>query len=514
MSLSKNSTLQQLGVVGAAASTVIALLSIKYKDRPLFYEHPEGIPHGPGYPVLGNLVDLIKSMHRVLDFELELYEKLDTQTLTMPIAGMPTTVMTIDPQNVEYILKGNFQNYLKGPQLKVALSELLGNGIFNANGEQWKYQRKAASHIFNVKNFRDEFTTVFVKEMRVMCDNILRKAVEETSIVDFHELMFKFTLDSFVLLGFGVQLDSLLKQEKVPFAVSFDHLQRLGAERLLNPLTPLQEAYTKYFKPWKMSSSDHLKQVDGFADSVIAKRRKEIAEGKDDHKDLLSRFMNTVNEHGEKLNDVELRDTVLNFIIAGRDTTAQALSWLFYNLALQPRVEQKIMEEINDQITDDIEYDSPALYEVINGMPYLHAVFYETLRLYPSVPANQKYALEDDVWPDGTVIKGGYYVSWSPYAQGRCAKVWGANAKDFYPERWIDEQGGLRRETAGKWPAFHAGPRICLGQNLATLEALVCVAMLMKRFKFTLAPGQNITYDISLTLPMKDGMKVFVDKRS
>lgn len=81
MSLSKNSTLQQLGVVGAAASTVIALLSIKYKDRPLFYEHPEGIPHGPGYPVLGNLVDLIKSMHRVLDFELELYEKLDTQTL-------------------------------------------------------------------------------------------------------------------------------------------------------------------------------------------------------------------------------------------------------------------------------------------------------------------------------------------------------------------------------------------------------------------------------------------------
>lgn len=89
--------------------------------------------------------------------------------------------------------------------------------------------------------------------------------------------------------------------------------------------------------------------------------------------------------------------------------------------------------------------------------------FYETLRLYPSVPNNQKYALEDDIWPDGTVIKAGYYVGWSPYAQGRCRQIWGPNAKEFYPERWIDEEGNLRRETAGKWPAFHAGPRICLG---------------------------------------------------
>jgi len=81
------------------------------------------------------------------------------------------------------------------------------------------------------------------------------------------------------------------------------------------------------------------------------------------------------------------------------------------------------------------------------------------------VPSNQKYALEDDIWPDGTVIKAGYYVSWSPYAQGRSTKVWGPNAKEFYPERWIDEEGNLRRENAGKWPAFHAGPRICLGKK-------------------------------------------------
>lgn len=102
---------------------------------------------------------------------------------------------------------------------------------------------------------------------------------------------------------------------------------------------------------------------------------------------------------------------------------------------------------------------------------------------------------------------------WSPYTQGRSTKIWGEKAKEFYPERWIDEEGGLRREAASKWTAFHAGPRVCLGQNLATLEALVCIAMLLKRYTFKLVPGQDVTYDFSLTLPMRDGMKVYVEKR-
>jgi fatty acid omega-hydroxylase len=137
---------------------------------------------------------------------------------------------------------------------------------------------------------------------------------------------------------------------------------------------PLKESVGKFFNPGKMSTTDHVNVVDKFAEDVITQRRKEIAEGIEGHKDLLSRFMNTLNENGEKLNDTELRDTVLNFIIAGRDTTAQALSWLFYNLSLQPRIEQKILEEIQDKISDDVERDSPALYEIINDMPYLHAV--------------------------------------------------------------------------------------------------------------------------------------------
>ncbi|CAO3693849.1 unnamed protein product [Rhizopus stolonifer] len=504
---------QQVAFAGAVASSALALLSIKYHDRPTFYEHNKDIPYVKGYPLLGNLPTLLSNIERIYDHQLDMFEELDVLTLKAPAAGLPKAIITIDPQNVEYLLKTNFSNYLKGPNFDKNLNELLGHGIFNANGEQWKYQRKTASHIFNVKNFRDDFTNVFIKEMHVMFDNILEKACKQGSCIDFHAIMFKFTLDSFVYLGFGVQLDSLLKEGNVPFAESFDFLQRRGAERFIDPTMRVKETFSNIFQAKEKTTKYNLHVIDSFAQEVIDKRRQEIDAGMEVKKDLLGRFMAASNETGEKLGDKELRDAVLNFIIAGRDTTAQALSWLFYSISLQPRIEKKMLQEINQHITDNLEQDSSALYEAINNMPYIHAVFYETLRLFPSVPSNQKYALNDDIWPDGTHVKAGTYISWSPYAQGRAEKVWGDDAKQFNPERWIDEQGKLKRESAGKWPAFHAGPRICLGQNLATLEALVCVIMLLRRYSFTLMQNQTVTYDLSLTLPMKHGLKMFVEKR-
>lgn len=80
------------------------------------------------------------------------------------------------------------------------------------------------------------------------------------------------------------------------------------------------------------------------------------------------------------------------------------------------------------------------------------------------VSSNQKYAVHDDVLPDGTHVKAGTYVGWLSYAQGRSKRIWGEDAKEFIPERWIDENGKLRREPAAKWSAFHVGPRVCLGK--------------------------------------------------
>ncbi|KAI8366734.1 cytochrome P450 [Radiomyces spectabilis] len=493
-----------------AAMASISVLAAVYNDRAVFDEHRKDIKTQAGWPLVGSLPLLIQYKDEIHDFLLEGFTRLDELTLTLSILGIPRHIATLDPRNVEHVLKSN---YIKGPEFHGSLNDLFGNGIFNANGEDWKYQRKTASHIFNVKNFRDQFTDVFVQEIEFMSKEIWDPAAENNTVVDFHDVMFKFTLDSFILLGFGVQLNALGSKDKVPFAAAFDEAQKNTFQRFVNPIWPVTERLLSLAMPWKPSMKDHLHVVDTFAREVTEKRRIQLANG-EEHKDLLSRFMNARNGQGEPLSNDELRDIVLNFVIAGRDTTAQALSWTFYMLLCHPRVEAKLVDEINQFIDDDVTHDSATLYEVIKNMKYAHAVFYEVLRLYPSVPLNQKYALKDDIWPDGTHIRKGDYILWCPYAQGRCEKVWGPDAKHFRPERWINAEGDLRRETQGQWPAFHAGPRVCLGQHLATLEALVAIIFLLKRYKFSLLPGQDITYQVSLTLPMKNGLMVSVEKRN
>lgn len=244
-----------------------------------------------------------------------------------------------------------------------------------------------------------------------MQNKIFDEACQDQQVIDFHDVMFKFTLDSFIELGFGVELNALSTKGKVPFAAAFDEAQKNTFLRFVNPIWPATERILSFLMPWKSSMNEHLGVVDTFAREVTEKRRVQIEAG-EVHKDLLSRFMDARNHKGNLLSNDELRDIVLNFVIAGRDTTAQALSWTFYMLMCHPRVEKKLLEEINQYISDDDLSDSAGLYEKIKNMTYAHAVFYEVLRHYPSVPLNQKYALNDDIWPDGTHIRKGDYILW------------------------------------------------------------------------------------------------------
>ncbi|KAI8332793.1 cytochrome P450 [Chlamydoabsidia padenii] len=499
------------GTYGAMATT--SLLAMIYNDRAVFTERREKVPFT--WPLLGSTFNFVKGVFQLHEVLGEGLNELETDTYSLNALVIPHMIFTIDPANIEHVLKNNFENYIKGPNFSGAMNDLFGHGIFNANGEEWKFQRKTASHIFNVKNMRDQITDVFIDKMKYMSAHLLDKAAEQNKVIDFHDLMYKYTLDSFIQVGFGVHLNSLCQEHKVPFAAAFDDAQKGTFFRIVDQFWPILEPIGTFFMPWifpDMKAS--VKIVDEYVHQVIARRREELVNDKTEANDLLSRFMMASNSEGVPLTNDELRDIVMNFVIAGRDTTAQALSWCFYMLTTHPRVERVLLEEIHQHVTDELLEDSSALYNTIKDkMIYTHAVFYETLRLYPSVPLNQKYALKDDMLPDGTHIKSGDYFVWSPYQQGRSEKVWGADAKHFRPERWIDEDGELKRESQSKWPVFHVGPRTCLGQTLATLEAVVVIISLLRKYKFTLCPGQDVTYQVSLTLPMQNGLKLSVEKR-
>ncbi|KAI7867588.1 cytochrome P450 [Spinellus fusiger] len=503
---------QKIGMASAAIAAFTTLLALKYPDRGLFQEKRPGIYYIPGLPIIGHLYEAISKFDIGHEIIYNLFLNSGKKSIVLLSLGLPFEIITIDPAIVEHILRTNFDNYIKGPQFNQSVKHLLGHGILNADGEQWKWQRKAASHIFNIQNLRNHCTEVFVSEIEIMCTNILDKAVSSHQPIDFSEIMNRYTLDSFVLIGFGINLESLKTDGIVPFAESIDICQEYIITKFINPFIDLTTAISSIFRPWKKNINDHMKIVDKFTENVIQHRREQIAMG-EEHHDLLSHFMTAVNEKGETLNNKELRDIIINFVIAGRDTTAQAISWEFYNLALYPDIEKKLLDEVNSKNFDKDMHNAPVLYEAVKNLTYAHAVFYETLRLHPSVPSNQKCAVEDDVLPDGTQIHKGDYICWSSYSMGRSTILWGEDATQFKPERWITPDGTLRHESQGLWPVFNAGPRVCLGQTLATFEALVAMIFLIKRYKFTLVPNQNITYRRSLTLAMKNGMKMFVENR-
>ncbi len=150
---------------------------------------------------------------------------------------------------------------------------------------------------------------------------------------------------------------------------------------MVSPLYGVKESINN-LKFWssKKSIGQHLKVVDDFAYNVIkdkrANQKEHVEELKEGNRktDLLVRFMNAKNAQGEFYTDEELRDSMLNFIVAGRDTSAQTLSWFFFSVMQSPRIEKKLLEEINEFITDGIELDSVKLYEAIQKMKYSHAV--------------------------------------------------------------------------------------------------------------------------------------------
>lgn len=202
--------------------------------------------------------------------------------------------------------------------------------------------------------------------------------------------------------------------------------------------------------------------------------------------------------------DRELIDIVLNFLIAGRDTTACWLSWTFFELSQRPEIVQLLRQEVKDKIGVVPSSNDDSL-ESMSKLPYLQAVVTEVLRLHPSVPVEIKFAESNDQLPDGTKISKGTAVLFSPFAMGRDARLWD-KPEVFDPSRWLSETGSFSDVSTFAFPVFNAGPRICLGKMLAYLEVKLLTTKLLDVFDFEQPVMHNGSYLSTITLPIKNGL--------
>ncbi|XP_059306293.1 cytochrome P450 704C1-like [Lycium ferocissimum] len=388
------------------------------------------------------------------------------------------------------------------------LNDLLGDGIFTVDGEKWTSQRKISSYEFSTKNLRDFSSAVF-RTSAVKLAQKVSEAVTSNQATEIQDLFTKSTLETVFKILLGVDLDTTT-EEGILFSSSFDEANAVTFYRYV-------DVFGKVKRFLNIGSEANMKKcikvVDEFVYKIIRNKTEQTTKLRDDSRvmkksDILSRFLE-MNETDPKY----LKDIILSFIIAGKDTTASTLSWFFYMMCKYPLLQEKIAEEVKkatgiNQNSSIDELAKSITDDALDKMQYFHASLTETLRLYPAIPVDGKLCLSDDTLPDGFRIMKGHAIAYQPWAMGRMKSLWGDDAEDFRPERWFDENGCFRQESPFKFTAFQAGPRICLGKEFAYRQMKIFSAVLLGTFRFKLSDEERrVKYRTMLTLHIDGGEK-------
>ncbi|KAH7291711.1 hypothetical protein KP509_29G029800 [Ceratopteris richardii] len=538
---------------GCVLLSACALLAVLYV---LCRRHPSSgsSPGVPSLPLVGCLPFILLNKHRLYEWTCEVFDRSASLTIRLTM-GSSVFFSTIDPQCIEHILKSKFSSYPKGPSFYPYFDELLGRGIFNCDGSLWRFQRKVASHVFTSASLRDFVVDVADTEISNRLLPVLDAAQRSSeSVVDLQALLMDCTFDTTCQLTFGADPACLEKNKEkgvpdktvlchVPdfvlegFVQGFQIALQITAERFLVP-----QFWWRTKKYFKIGSEkrliESLEAVNKFTTYVIEQSKSKREIGKD-RRDLLARFLRlsdalnvaaegtfvdsnacTVEQEGTSISDSLLRDILLSFILAGRDTVASGATFALWLLCVHPRVETEVLKEIREILKDrqtsagNTKKIGTFTYEEVKRMNYLHAVLSEALRLYPPVPSDCKFADEDDVLPNGTRVAKGSRISYNVFAMGRAARVWGNDCLEFRPERWLDENGLFKPVNPFKYPVFQAGPRTCLGKDFAFIEMKLLVASLIRDFQFFLQPGFTPKLSYGVSMLMVNGLPLTVKRRS
>ncbi|KAJ9553242.1 hypothetical protein OSB04_017287 [Centaurea solstitialis] len=423
-----------LTLVGLMILSVISLLTAIHVP---YFQELISNDHRP--PLVGSTVNMLIHFNHLFDYMTLIARKHHTFRFINPTHS---EVYTADPVNVEHILKTNFPNYIKGAYQKEIMGDLFGNGIFVADGDIWRHQRKLASFEFSTKILRDFSTAVFMANTTKLVKKVSEASVRK-QVIALQDLLMKTTLDSMFKVGFGFDLDTLSGSDEVSnrFIKAFDDSNCIIFWRYVDPLWRLKR-YLNIGSEAALKTS--IRVIDNFVYELIDHKREQIKNRKldGDRDDILSRFLIESEINPVSLTDQYLRDISLSFIVAGKDTSANTLTWFFYMLCKHNLIQEKVALEVKEatgaEYTDSINEFSRNLTETsLNKMHYLHAALTETLRLYPAVPLDGKCAAKDDVLPDGFKIKKGDEVSYMAYPMGRMTYIWGEDAEEFRPERWL-----------------------------------------------------------------------------
>lgn len=385
------------------------------------------------------------------------------------------------PDYVAHVLQKNPRNYLKDGYEHI---EIVGNGLLASEGDFWRRQRRVAQPAFHRERLAE-----MAKTMTDAAEKMLEcwEARTTKEPLDVDAEMSRLTLEIVGRTLFGADVGD----DAGGVGGSLASVLNLGFQRTgrfapipLGVPTPNNRRYR--------TAVQHL---NGVVDRLISARR--ISGG--GRGDLLDMLLEARDpDTGESMSERQLRDEVMTILTAGYETTARALSWTWFLIDANPHVREKLEREL-----DVLDGRTPRLVD-LDRLTYAKMVVQESMRLYPPVWGLSRLVAADDEVGEYRIPKGSRVVI-SPYVTHRHPDFWN-EPETFDPERFTPERSAGRPRYA--YFPFSGGPRQCIGNNFATMEATLILVTIAQRYRLALVPGHPVEPEPSFTLRSRHGMRM------
>ena len=394
------------------------------------------------------------------------------------------TVYVMAPDLIRTVLLDDADSFEKGEIARRTLGPGLGDSILIADGSRWRWQRRAVATLFRPERIRE-----FLPEMVAAAERTRDRwhAMPPGGEIDVAHEMMRTTFDVILrtmLPGRG-NIDTELMERSVTSGLeSTSWIVALALVR-----APSWVPYPGIYRTRR-----DRKRLHSILETLILEARQTPGNGDD----LLSHLMNATNpETGRSMNTIDVRNNLMTFITAGHETTALALTWTFYLLSLYPEIEERVRGEIAA-----VTGGGPVRPGHVDDLTYTNQVIQESMRLYPPAALIARAARKDIVLDDEQ-IRAGSTVYVPVYAVHRHEKLW-SEPDRFDPSRFEPEAAKAIDRFC--YLPFGAGPRTCIGQNFAQMEAAAVMASLLRSFRLTLRPGHRPEPRLRVTLRPAGGM--------
>lgn len=402
----------------------------------------------------------------------------------LDVPGLPTLFL-MNPEDAHHVLVVDHKSYVKDHMTRM-LTEILGNGLLTNEGDSWRRQRRLSQPAFHSKAIAG-----YGETMASLADRTADRWGERSGI-ELHTEMMRLTLDIVAQTLFGTDIGD-------------------DAERIAHGL----EVYTEVYRgvcgtgirlpmwvplPMHLRAKQTVKELDEVMYRIIDRHR-----SSPNPDTLLGMLIAATDEEtGTGMDDRQLRDEAITLLMAGHETTANALTFAFYLLSQHPRVEERLHEELDRVVGDR----RPGLQD-LRSLPYTRAVVNEAMRLYPPAWSVGREAAVDTTLGDLEIEMGTqiWLSQWVMQRDGR----WFEDPMSFKPERWLGDLE--KRLPKGAFIPFAAGPRVCIGKRFAQMEAELVVATLARRVSLRLDPGERLRLFPSITLRPDHGLKMTASSR-